>query len=512
MEKWNCECDKAYHTTYHVVVTKFFEREPTIPSAQRARLGWFPKKEARMSSNSNNVLSIAKRAREASFLMQSSSTAQKDKALRAIRESLSARKQEICAANAEDKRRAEKEGCDANLRARLNVEGDKFETLLSGISVLEQAEDLVNRVTFARELTAGLNLYRISCPIGVVCIVFESRPEAAVQISSLAIKSGNCVILKGGKEAALSNQALVDAMRAGLVAAGLPEDAVQLVSTRAEVGELLKMNQYIDLVVPRGSNQLVTSVMEATSIPVLGHADGICSVFIDESARKELAVKICVDSKTNYPAACNAAETLLVHAGVVDSLLPEIGQALAKAGVTFVADKRCFDKLPADRTTLADPSFGFNVEHLSLRISVKCMDSLDDAISHINAHGSHHTDVIVTENEQRAADFCRRVDSAGVYHNCSSRFADGFRYGFGAELGVSTNRVHARGPVGMEGLLTYKYVLKGDGQIVGGMKNSDYTHKDLDAGILNKPFDFASAGSATTNGSGNKKSRLDNGE
>jgi len=351
--------------------------------------------------------------------------------------------------------------------------------LLKGIEALERTEDLVGRVTLARELTEGLDLYRISSPIGVICVVFESRPEAAVQISTLAVKSGNCVILKGGKEAALSNQALVDAMQEGLKAAGLPLHAIQLVNTREEVGELLKMNGLIDLVVPRGSNQLVKSVMEATSIPVLGHADGICSVYLDENASLDTAIKVAVDSKCNYPAACNAAETLLVHTKVLDSILVKVGAELAKNNVSFIADEKCFKKLPPSSTTLADANFRFNVEHLALILSVKCVESLDEAVNHINMHGSHHTDVIVTENEDKAKEFCRRVDSAGVYHNCSSRFADGFRYGFGAE-----------------GLLTYKYVAKGSGQTVGGMKTSDFTHRDLDRGLLNKPLDIFNSSSS----------------
>jgi len=441
------------------------------------------------TSAAGGVREIARKAREASYRMQSASTQEKNAALSAIRKILTERKAAICEANRGDKERAEREGGEATLRARLNIEGDKFESLLQGVQVLEEkTPDLVGRVNLARELTEGLNLYRISCPIGVICVVFESRPEAAVQISTLAIKSGNCVILKGGKEAALSNEALVEAMQEGLKAAGLPPHAVQLVSTREQVGELLKLNGLIDLVVPRGSNQLVKSVMEATSIPVLGHADGICSVYVDEDADLDLAVKVVVDSKCNYPAACNAAETLLVHRNALDTILPRLGEELAKNNVTFIADGRCQMRLPADKTTPAPVGFGFDVEHLALIMSVKCVDSLEEAIEHINTHGSHHTDVILTKNENTAKEFCRRVDSAGVYHNCSSRFADGFRYGFGAEVGVSTNRVHARGPVGMEGLLTYKYVARGSGQCVGGMKTTDFTHRDLDSSLLNKPL------------------------
>jgi len=288
----------------------------------------------------------------------------------------------------------------------------------------------------------------------------------------------------------------------------LPRDAIQLVNTREEVGELLRLNGLIDLVVPRGSNQLVRNVMDSTSIPVLGHADGVCSIYLDEDISIDMASKIVVDSKCNYPAACNAAETLLVHKNVLSSALKAVGEALAANKVSMIADETCFHHLPKDATKLAERGFGFNVEHLGLVMSVKCVESMDDAIGFINQHSSHHTDVIITNDETKAAAFCRRVDSAGVYHNCSSRFADGFRYGFGAEVGVSTNRVHARGPVGMEGLLTYKYVAKGTGNVVGGMKNSDYTHKDLNSALLNKPLDIFDASNDEQTSS--KRAKIEN--
>lgn len=349
---------------------------------------------------------------------------------------------------------------------RLNLEGAKFDTLLAGLQDVQKLPDPVNQVTEARELDDGLRLFRVTCPIGVICVIFESRPEAVVQIASLAIKSANAVILKGGKEAAYSNPALVAVLRASLASAGLPEDAVQLVATREEVRELLSLDEYIDLVIPRGSNALVKSIKENTRIPVLGHADGICHMYLDASADVEKAVHVAVDAKTHYPAACNAIETLLVHKDAVESVLPAVGAALAKAGVALRADATCLPHLPEEATTAAtDADFGH--EFLSLTLAVRAVSDVAEAVDFINTHGSHHTDAVVCEKPEVASFFLANVDSAGVYHNASTRFADGFRYGLGAEVGISTNRVHARGPVGLEGLTIYKYRLYGSGQGAG---------------------------------------------
>jgi len=310
----------------------------------------------------------------------------------------------------------------------------------------------------------------------------EARPEAAVQIASLAIKSSNAVILKGGKEAARSVEALMKGFRKALEGAGLPGDAVQVVSTREDVKRLLELDEFVDLVIPRGSNELVRSVMNSTRIPVLGHADGICAVYVDKDADCETAVKVVVDSKTNYPAACNSAETLLVHSDCVESILSVIGAALADAGVKLHADADSIQFLPASCTVPAKES-DFLTEYLSLEMAVKVVQDVHDAIEHINEHGSHHTDAIVTENGVTAETFLQGVGSAGVFYNASTRFADGFRYGFGAEVGVSTNRIHARGPVGMEGLVIYKYRLHGSGQVVADFGFEEgkkrYTHERI---------------------------------
>jgi len=423
---------------------------------------------------------VGRQARAAAHALANLPGSARNHVLEALATHLKLNRVDIVKANEADKTAARAAKLDSALQSRLDVAG-KFNTLLEGIEALIAAEDPCDKVLLARELAPGLNMYRRTCPIGVLCIIFESRPEAAVQIASLAIKSGNAVILKGGKEAAQSNAALVAAMRAALIACDVDPNAIQLVSTKDDVAELLKMDRFIDLVIPRGSNAMVKSIMESTRIPVMGHADGVCYVYVDKAADLDTAVKVVVDSKTQYPAACNTAETLLVHRDAADTLLLAIGSALVAKGVSLVADAEAMARLPRERTRAAAPGFEFDKEYLALEMSVKVVGSLDEAVEFINAHGSHHTDVIVTTDDQAAAEFMRRVDSAGVYHNASSRFADGFRYGFGAEVGVSTSRLHARGPVGVEGLMTYKYFVHGNGHVVEDFaKNgAKFTHKDV---------------------------------
>jgi glutamate-5-semialdehyde dehydrogenase len=339
--------------------------------------------------------------------------------------------------------------------------------MLAGVDDVRRLEDPVGKVTLATRLDDGLDLYRVTCPIGVIGVIFEARPDAAVQIASLCLKSANAAILKGGREAARSNAILVETIRQALAglpraqgAPGVPADAVQLLSTRAEVQRMLELDRYLDLVIPRGSNELVRSIQESTRIPVLGHADGVCAVYLDRAADADKAVRVVLDSKTHYPAACNAAETLLVHRERLDDLLPLVGRALRDAGVELRADEEARRRLPFARP--ASPS-DFDTEFLDLVIAVKTVSSLEEAVEHINEHGSHHTDAIVTEDPAAAEYFLSCVDSAGVYRNASTRFADGFRYGLGAEVGISTNKTHGRGPVGLEGLVIYKYRLYGNG-------------------------------------------------
>src|SRR5215813_1834264 len=344
------------------------------------------------------------------------------------------------------------------LYKRLVLNESKLRDVISGIEQIAAMEDPVGRVVQETELDEGLILRRVQTPIGVLAMIYESRPDAGPQIAALSIRTGNAVLLKGGREAAHTNAAIGEVIRDVLDKYGL-RDAVQLVSTREEIAELLNMDDLINLVIPRGSNEMVRTIQRSTKIPVLGHADGICHVYIDEFADPEKAARIAVDSKAQYPAVCNAAETLLVHSRFAGR--EQVLQALRKAGVE-----------------LRDSEFGS--EYLDLIMNVKIVDSLDEAIDHIHKYGSAHTDSIVTENEENAHRFLNDVDSAGVYWNASTRFADGFRYGFGAEVGVSTNKTHARGPVGVEGLLIYKYQLIGNGHIVAtyaGDKAKPFLHR-----------------------------------
>src|SRR6516162_2054212 len=350
----------------------------------------------------------------------------------------------IFEANEKDVAEAKAAGIAAPLIKRLLLNEPKLRDVVAGIEQIAAMEDPVGRVVQETELDEGLILKKVQTPIGVLAMIYESRPDAGPQIASLAIRTGNAVLLKGGREAAHTNAAIGEVIRDVLNKYGL-RDAVQLVSTREEIAELLKMDDLINLVIPRGSNEMVRSIQHSTRIPVLGHADGVCHVYIDEFADTDKAVKIAVDSKAQYPAVCNAAETLLVHAKFPNR--EKVLESLCKAGVELLDS-------------------GFGSEYLDYIMNVKVVNSLDEAIEHIHKFGSAHTDSIVTENEGNARRFLNEVDSAGVYWNASTRFADGFRYGFGAEVGVSTNKTHARGPVGVDGLLIYKYQLIGDGHIV----------------------------------------------
>jgi glutamate-5-semialdehyde dehydrogenase len=432
-----------------------------------------------------NVEEIARRARVAAHVLLGAPGARKDDALRRIRRLLEERREEVAAANRADKADAAAAVARGEmakpLARRLDLEGDKYGAMLEGLDDLVRLPDPAGRVVGATLLDDGLELRRITCPIGVLGIIFESRPEAAVGISALAIKSGNAVILKGGREAARSNAALVAVIRDGLAAAGLPPDAVGLIGTREEVRAMLALDRWIDLIIPRGSNELVRSIQEATRIPVLGHADGVCHVYLDAAADPDIAEKVVVDAKTQYPAVCNAAECLVVHRDVLGTVLPRVAAALLRAGVELRADERARAAVPAARAAAGDD---WGREYLDLVMAVRTVDSLDEAIDFINRHGSHHTDAIVTRDPTAAEEFLRRVDSAGVFHDASTRFADGYRYGLGAEVGISTGKVHARGPVGLEGLVTYKWVLRGRGHAVGdyGPGKRRFLHRPIDPG------------------------------
>lgn len=390
----------------------------------------------------NETRQQAERARQA-FLKLAAST-ERTAMLKDIAAALRQNAGSIFEANKKDLAEANAAGIAEPLYKRLVLNEAKLRDVVAGIQQIAEMKDPVGRVVEETELDDGLILKKVQTPIGVLAMIYESRPDAGPQIAALAIRTGNGVLLKGGREAANTNVAIGEVIRSVLERYGL-RDAVQLVSSREEIAELLKMDDLIDLVIPRGSNEMVRGIQHSTKIPVLGHADGVCHVYIDEFADVDKAARIAVDSKAQYPAVCNAAETLLMHSKF--SGREKVYQALRDAGVELRND-------------------GFGSEYLDLIMNVKIVDGLGEAIDHIHKYGSAHTDTIVTENEENARRFLNEVDSAGVYWNASTRFADGFRYGFGAEVGVSTNKTHARGPVGVEGLLIYKYQLIGNGHIV----------------------------------------------
>jgi glutamate-5-semialdehyde dehydrogenase len=429
--------------------------------------------------NSSNLIAIAKKTRQAALKLAVLSTEAKNQAIEAIAQALESAKEEILQANVADCQVAAKEGIAKPLYKRLQLDEHKLRDAIAGVRDVGKLPDPVGAVQIHRELDTGLILKRITCPLGVLGIIFEARPEAAIQIVSLAIKSGNGVILKGGKEAIRSCEAIVKAIKQGLSQTAVNPDAVQLLTTREETLELLKLDKYVDLIIPRGSNSFVRFVQENTRIPVLGHADGICHLYIDKAANIDKAIAITVDAKIQYPAACNAIETLLVHADIAPKILPKIAESLQAQNVELKGDERTrkiLNNIPA--ATEED----WETEYSDLILSIKIVDSLEEAIAHINNYGSKHTDAIVTEDEEAAETFLALVNAAGVYHNCSTRFADGFRYGFGAEVGISTQQMPPRGPVGLEGLVTYKYQVTGDGHIVANYTGADaksFTHKNL---------------------------------
>jgi glutamate-5-semialdehyde dehydrogenase len=425
-----------------------------------------------------DVAKIAQGAKAVSVQLAAAESSLKNAALAAIAQALTQQSKQIIAANEKDLARAGQDNLAKPLLKRLRFDEHKIADVCEGIQSLVKLDDPIGKTLAATQLDEGLTLYKVSCPIGVVGIVFESRPDALVQISTLCLKSGNAVILKGGSEAANTNQILADVISQATKTAGLPDGWLQLLETRQDVAEMLKMDKYIDLIVPRGSNEFVRYIMNSTNIPVLGHADGICHVYVDGDADLDMAVKIVVDSKCQYVAVCNAAETLLVDEKIAKQFLPAIKAALEEKGVEL----RGCEKTRAIIDVKPVQQEDWSTEYLDLVLSIKVVAGLDDAIEHINRYSSAHTDAIVTNNKDSAERFMNLVDSANVFWNCSTRFSDGYRYGLGAEVGISTNKIHARGPVGLEGLLIYKWKLIGTGQIVADYTGPDakkFTHKRL---------------------------------
>ncbi len=409
-----------------------------------------------------NIAEAAQQAKTASTRLAAVDSESKNKALNAIATELLNRKDEILAANQKDLQLSEESGLAAPLLKRLKFDEKKLKGVIEGIRSLITLPDPVGVNQSTTELDHGLDLYRVSCPIGVIGVIFESRPDALVQISTLCLKSGNSVLLKGGSEAANTNRILAQVIVDATAGEEIPVGWLHLLETRADVGEMLKMDKFIDLIIPRGSNEFVQHIMNNSNIPVLGHAEGICHVYIDAAADVAMAVDIAVDSKCQYVAVCNAAETVLVHADVAQEFLPKLAHGLAAHNTEIRGCEKTRAIIDAKPATDED----WATEYLDYIVSVKVIESLPEAVDHINTYGSGHTEAIVTSSQDAAEEFMSLCDSGNVFWNCSTRFSDGFRYGLGAEVGISTNKIHARGPVGLEGLLIYKWKLIGNGQTV----------------------------------------------
>ena len=425
----------------------------------------------------NDLLEKADQVRLASIKISQTENHNRIQALNFMADYLEKNTKEILEANNADYLNAERKGISRALLSRLKLSNEKLNSGIEGVRKVGHLADPVNQVQIKRELSKGLILERKTVPIGVLGVIFESRPDAVMQISSLAIRSGNGVMLKGGSEANLTNTSIVKALQEGLNESGLDKNAICLLTSRKDSMAMLNLEKYINLIIPRGSNELVKFIQENTRIPVLGHADGICHLFIDIEANLEMALSVALDSKIQYPAACNAIETLLVHKDIAPAFLEKAIPLFDSNDVKLIGDKRSVELGLKYEASLED----WKTEYLDLILSIKIVDDLEEAITHIQKYSSKHTDGIITENSNTANKFMNVVDSAGVFHNCSTRFADGFRYGFGAEVGISTQTLPPRGPVGLEGLVTYKYFLKGDGNIVDDFSSGKaiYTHKDL---------------------------------
>ncbi len=429
-----------------------------------------------------DIQSTAAQCKQAAISMSALSSRIKNQALEDIIDALNKNKKEIVAANGKDLKQAHIENLDAPLMKRLKFDEAKIDEACEGISSLIKLDDPVGQTLSALQLDEGLELYKVSRPIGVIGVIFESRPDALVQIASLCLKSGNSVLLKGGSEALHTNQILASTILEAGIAAGLPKGWLGLLETRDDVDQMLTLDAHVDLIIPRGSNEFVKYIMDHTVIPVLGHADGICHLYVDRLADEAMAIDLALDSKCQYVAVCNAAETFLIHEACASKILPVLKTELEKQNVKiFGCEKTCsiIDVEPAKDED-------WKTEYLDLIVSIKVVPSLESALDHINTYGSGHTDVIVTKDKTRALYFMDHADTADAFWNCSTRFSDGFRFGLGAEVGISTNKIHARGPVGLEGLMIYQWRMIGNGHMVkdyAGFGAKPFLHKTLDKGF-----------------------------
>ena len=425
----------------------------------------------------DELLKKVEQVRLAAITTSQANDEERIKALNLMADYLEKNSEEILKANSEDYSKAKKRGISKTLLSRLKLSKEKLNLGIEGVRKVGNLSDPVGQIQINKELSEGLILERKTVPIGVLGVIFESRPDAAIQISSLAIRAGNGVILKGGSEANLTNLAIVSALQQGLKASGLNRNAICLLTSRKDSMAMLNLEKYINLIIPRGSNELVRFIQENTTIPVLGHADGICHLYVDKEIDLEMAIRVTLDSKIQYPAACNAVETLLLHKEIASDFLKKAIPIFKANKVKLIGDQKSVS-LGVDFEANHED---WQTEYLDLILSIKIVDDLEEAIAHVQKFSSKHTDGIITKNISIANKFMSEVDSAGVFHNCSTRFADGFRYGFGAEVGISTQTLPPRGPVGLEGLVTYKYFLRGEGNIVDDFSSgkSIFTHKDL---------------------------------
>ena len=414
--------------------------------------------------------------KEAQLRLAASSESVRNEALKSVYDALEEKRDFIFAENGKDLESAKNNVSDA-VMGRLKFDEKKLDSVRKGILDIISLPDPIGRIEEKRELDEAFILTRKSVPIGVIGMIFEARPDALVQIVSLCIKSGNAIVLKGGKEAMNSNRALFKVIADALDDTPLTSSSLMLIESHEDVASILKMDKYIDLIIPRGSNAFVRYVMDNTRIPVLGHADGICSIYVDESADMDIAIPVVLDSKVQYPAACNAVEMILVNEKVKDTFLPKIKKVFDERGVIIHGDDEVRGVIECESLG----SDGLFKEFLSLEVSIKCVNSINEAISLINSYGSHHTDAIISEDEKSKNLFFTLVDSADVFANCSTRFADGYRFGLGAEVGISTSKIHARGPVGLSGLMSYKWILAGHGEIVADYASGGrfFHHNDL---------------------------------
>lgn len=433
-----------------------------------------------------SVESKATEAELSALRLANVSEKKRDEALQKIAESIEDNQEEILKQNKIDVEKAEdmleKGEYTQAFVDRLKVNENKVKKIATMVRSVAKQEDPLNRTLSVTEMDEELELFKVSVPIGVIGSIFESRPDALVQISSLCLKSGNAIILKGGSEAEKSNRIFYKIIKEATTEVGIPEGWIQLIEARKEVRNLLEMDEKVDLLIPRGSKEFIRFIQENSRIPVMGHADGICHTYVDKDADLKKAIKVSYDGKVQYPAVCNATETLLVHKNIAEKFLPQIAEKYRKAEVEMRGCERTREILKDAKQAREED---WKTEYLDLTISIKIVESSEDAIDHINRYSSKHTDTIISENGRTLLSFLKGVDSSSVMANASTRFSDGYRYGLGAEVGISTGKLHARGPVGLKGLTTYKYLVIGDGHIVesySGPDAEEFTHKKMSVG------------------------------